>query len=111
MAVQASTQMTGLSAIQYFSPAIFAQIGISADKTLLYQGINSILGELAQFILFFLIDRVGRRQLQIGGNLACAVAFILELPSWPNIHRPIPTMPLTGLSSLQALGFLISVFG
>jgi hypothetical protein len=44
-AVQASTQMTGVSAIQYFSPAIFAQIGISADKTLLYQGVNSILGE------------------------------------------------------------------
>jgi hypothetical protein len=76
-AVQASTQMTGVSAIQYFSPAIFAQIGISADKTLLYQGINSILGELAQFIFFFLIDRVGRRPLQIWGNLACAVAFII----------------------------------
>lgn len=59
-AVQASTQMTGVSAIQYFSPAIFAQTGISADTTLLYQGINSILGELAQFIFFFLIDRVGR---------------------------------------------------
>ncbi|KAG0648207.1 High-affinity glucose transporter [Hyphodiscus hymeniophilus] len=76
-ACQASTQMTGVSAIQYFSPAIFAQIGISSQKTLLYQGINSILGEVAQFIFFFLIDRVGRRPLQIGGNLACAVAFII----------------------------------
>lgn len=76
-ACQASTQMTGVSAIQYFSPAIFAQIGISAGRTLLYQGINSILGEFAQFIFFFLIDRVGRRPLQIGGNLACAVAFII----------------------------------
>jgi len=69
--------MTGVSAIQYFSPAIFAQIGITAEKTLLYQGINSILGELAQFIFFFLIDRVGRRPLQIWGNMACAVAFIV----------------------------------
>jgi hypothetical protein len=68
---------TGVSAIQYFSPAIFAQIGISAGQTLLYQGINSILGELAQAIFFFLIDRVGRRPLQIGGNLACALAFII----------------------------------
>lgn len=76
-ACQASTQMTGVSAIQYFSPALFAQIGISADKTLMYQGFNSIIGELAQFIFFFLIDRVGRRPLQIGGNLACAVAFII----------------------------------
>ncbi|KAE9407033.1 general substrate transporter [Gymnopus androsaceus JB14] len=58
-ACQASAQMTGVSAIQYFSPAIFAQI------------------EVAQFIFFFLIDRVGRRPLQIGGNLACAVAFVI----------------------------------
>ncbi|KAL4920917.1 general substrate transporter [Aspergillus aurantiobrunneus] len=76
-ACQASAQMTGVSAIQYFSPAIFAQIGISTSQTLLYQGINSIIGELAQFIFFFLIDRVGRRPLQIGGNIACGVAFTI----------------------------------
>ncbi|KAI5203407.1 general substrate transporter [Aureobasidium subglaciale] len=46
-ACQVSTQMTGVSAIQYCSPAIFAQIGISAGNTLLYQGINLIIGELA----------------------------------------------------------------
>ncbi|RDW63630.1 hypothetical protein BP6252_11175 [Coleophoma cylindrospora] len=76
-ACQASSQMTGVSAIQYFSPAIFAQIGISTKQSLLYQGINSVIGELAQFIFFFLIDRVGRRALQIGGNLACGAAFII----------------------------------
>jgi hypothetical protein len=68
---------TGVSAIQYFSPAIFAQIGISTSETLLYQGINSIIGEFAQFIFFFLIDRVGRRPLQIGGNIACGIAFTI----------------------------------
>jgi hypothetical protein len=65
-----------VSAIQYFSPVIFARIGISANKTLLSQDINSIHGELAQFIFFLLIDGVGRRLLQIWGNLACVVAFI-----------------------------------
>ena len=40
-------QMTGVSVIQYFSPAIFAHLGISANKTLPCQGINSVLGELA----------------------------------------------------------------
>lgn len=74
---QAAPQLTGVSAIQYFSPAIFAQMGISAGRTLLYQGFNSIVGELAQFIFFFLIDRVGRRPLQIWGNLACCAAFVV----------------------------------
>lgn len=76
-AAQASTQLTGVSAIQYFSPQIFAQIGISTKDTLKYQGINSFIGEFAQATFFFLVDRVGRRKLQIGGNLACAAAFIV----------------------------------
>ncbi|KFY27179.1 hypothetical protein V493_03666 [Pseudogymnoascus sp. VKM F-4281 (FW-2241)] len=76
-ACQASAQLTGVSAIQYYSPAIFAQIGISSQKALMYQGINAVIGQCAQFIFFFLIDRFGRRPLQIGGNLACAVAFII----------------------------------
>ncbi|ROV93211.1 hypothetical protein VMCG_08692 [Cytospora schulzeri] len=74
---QASAQMTGVSAFQYFSPTIFDQMGISAGRTLLYQGFNSIIGELAQFIFFFLIDRVGRRPLQIWGNLACCAALVI----------------------------------
>jgi len=76
-AIQASCQMTGISAIQYFSPAIFAQIGISTKQTLLYQGINSAIGEVAQFIFFFLIDSVGRRKMQIGGNLVTCLSFII----------------------------------
>ncbi|THW02178.1 general substrate transporter, partial [Aureobasidium pullulans] len=35
MAIQASCQMTGVSAIQYFSPQIFAQIGIPTSRSLL----------------------------------------------------------------------------
>lgn len=100
-ACQASSQMTGVSAIQYFSPAIFAQIGISPGKTLLYQGINSILGELAQFIFFFLIDRVGRRPLQIGGNLACAVAFIIGAAL-------LAEYPPTSTNNAAHWGFIVS---
>ena len=39
-AIQASVQMTGVSAIQYYSVDIFKQIGISGNDTLKYQAIR-----------------------------------------------------------------------
>ncbi|KAI0842469.1 general substrate transporter [Hypoxylon sp. FL0890] len=77
MAIQAATQMTGVSAIQYFSVTIFAQIGISADNALKYQAINSILALIAQACCMLLIDKFGRRPTLIVGNLVNCVMFIV----------------------------------
>lgn len=67
--IQASVQMTGVSAIQYYSPEIFKQIGIPGSDTLKYQGISSIIALIAQFFCILLIDWTGRRWAMIGGNL------------------------------------------
>ncbi|KAF4961808.1 hypothetical protein F66182_18229, partial [Fusarium sp. NRRL 66182] len=69
-ALQASIQMTGVSAIQYYSVEIFNQIGISGDETLRYQAINSVIALLGEFSCMMLIDRFGRRWPLIIGNLA-----------------------------------------
>lgn len=76
-ALQASIQMTGVSAIQYYSVTIYGQIGISGDDTLKYQGINSIIALIAQFCTILFIDRTGRRWPLILGNLANMVTFII----------------------------------
>jgi hypothetical protein len=76
-ALQASVQMTGVSAIQYFSVSIFAQIGISSDNALKYQAINSILALLAQAACIATIDKFGRRWPLILGNLLNCVTFII----------------------------------
>nr|OQO28253.1 hypothetical protein B0A51_04343 [Rachicladosporium sp. CCFEE 5018] len=68
-AIQASVQMTGVSAIQYYSPILYGAIGISTDNTLKYQGISSVLALLAQAACIAMIDRTGRRWAMIGGNL------------------------------------------
>ncbi|KAK3704158.1 hypothetical protein LTR37_013998 [Vermiconidia calcicola] len=75
--IQASIQMTGVSAIQYFSPDIFAQIGIPKDKTFQYQGISSIIALIGQFCCILFIDWTGRRWAMIGGNLANCLCFII----------------------------------
>ncbi|KIW15386.1 hypothetical protein PV08_05432 [Exophiala spinifera] len=76
-ALQASVQMTGVSAIQYYSVTIYGQIGISGNDTLKYQGINSIIALIAQFCTILFIDRTGRRWPLIWGNLGNMVTFII----------------------------------
>ncbi|KAI1085292.1 MFS sugar transporter-like protein [Whalleya microplaca] len=76
-AIQAATQMTGVSAIQYFSITIFANIGITADNALKYQAINNILALVAQAACMFLIDKFGRRPTIITGNLFNCLMFLI----------------------------------
>ncbi|KAI1462783.1 general substrate transporter [Annulohypoxylon moriforme] len=99
--IQAATQMTGVSAIQYFSVSIFAQIGISADDALKYQAINSILALIAQAFCMLLIDKFGRRPTIIAGNLVNCVMFIIAtilLAKFP---------PVTNSGSTAGWGFII----
>ncbi|KAL3434263.1 MFS sugar transporter [Aspergillus tetrazonus] len=75
--IQTAAQMTGVSAIQYYSTSIFEQTGIAADDTLKYQGISSILAIIAQFCCLMLIDKTGRRWPQILGNIFSCIFFII----------------------------------
>lgn len=76
-AIQASIQMTGVSAIQYYSVSIYAKIGIEGADTLRYQAISSVLALVAQFLCILFIDRLGRRWPLIIGNLGNMVTFII----------------------------------
>ena len=75
--VQASVQMTGVSAIQYFSVTIYGQIGINGTDTLKYQAINSIIALLGEFFNILFIDKFGRRWTLIGGNIGNCITFII----------------------------------
>ncbi|PGH15597.1 hypothetical protein AJ79_02379 [Helicocarpus griseus UAMH5409] len=76
-AIQASVQMTGVSAIQYYSVTIYGQMGITGSDTLRYQAINSVIALVAQFLCILFIDRFGRRWPLILGNLGNMVTFIV----------------------------------
>lgn len=95
VSIQASVQMTGVSAIQYYSPTIFAQIGIPGSETLKYQGISSIIAIIAQFCCILFIDYTGRRWAMIGGNL---VSFFLSF-SFPHLS----TFHILGNKNMQLI--------
>lgn len=75
--IQASIQMTGVSAIQYYSVAIYEKIGIEGHDTLKYQAISSVLALVAQFLCICFVDKTGRRWPLILGNLGNMVTFII----------------------------------
>lgn len=77
MAIQASVQLTGVSAIQYYSPTIFSNIGLSTSRTLLFQSINSIIALIAQALCIATIDFTGRRWVLIISNIGCGCMFII----------------------------------
>jgi len=75
--LQASIQMTGVSAIQYYSTTIYGQIGITKSNTLKYQAINNIIALLGEACCVLFIDKLGRRRPLITGNLVNMVCFLI----------------------------------
>jgi hypothetical protein len=92
-ALQASIQMTGVSAIQYYSVKIYGQIGIASSDTLKYQAINNIIGLVGEACCVLFIDKLGRRRPLIIGNLVNMVCLFAD------IHAPA----LTRTSSASSL--------
>ncbi|KAI8941575.1 hypothetical protein NX059_002790 [Plenodomus lindquistii] len=76
-AIQASVQMTGVSAIQYYSVTIYGKMGIDGPDALKYQAISSVLALFGQFLCIMFIDHFGRRWPLILGNLGNCVTFII----------------------------------
>ncbi|VDB86957.1 unnamed protein product [Peniophora sp. CBMAI 1063] len=75
--LQFSAQMTGVSCIQYYSPQIFASIGIDAGLTLLLQSCNSIVAICGEVACVMLVDRLGRRWPLIWANIASSCTFVI----------------------------------
>ncbi|RAL64134.1 hypothetical protein DID88_003322 [Monilinia fructigena] len=75
-ALQGSIQMTGVSAIQYYSVKIYGQIGIVGSDALKYQAINNIIALLGEACCVLFVDKLGRRwPLIMGVSIATMVSF------------------------------------
>ncbi|KAJ7195969.1 general substrate transporter [Mycena pura] len=80
--LQFSVQMTGVSAIQYYSTTM----GFTSTRILLFQSINSIIALLGEAACVLWIDATGRRRPMIVGNVASGLSFVVGsilLARWP----------------------------
>ncbi|OWZ49870.1 glucose transporter [Cryptococcus neoformans 125.91] len=73
--LQFSVQMTGVSAIQYYAPTVYASVGFSTNTSLLINSINSVNALIAQFCCILFVDKVGRRFPLIFGNILSGTCF------------------------------------
>ena len=75
--LQFSVQMTGVSAIQYYSPRVFAAVGFSQDTTFLIASINNVVGLIGEALCIAFLDMTGRRLPMILGNCTAGACFAI----------------------------------
>ncbi|KAF7981900.1 hypothetical protein HWV62_31491 [Athelia sp. TMB] len=75
--LQFSVQMTGVSAIQYYSTTIFVTMGFTSSRILLFQSINSVIALIGEACCVIYIDRTGRRMPLIIGNVVSGLSFVV----------------------------------
>ncbi|KAL1735018.1 general substrate transporter [Schizophyllum commune] len=84
--LQFSVQLTGVSAIQYYSTTIFTTMGFSNSRILLFQSINSVIALIGEACCVIWVDRTGRRLPLIVGNIASGLSFVVGtilMARWP----------------------------
>ncbi len=101
IAIAMFNQLSGINALLYYAPRIFALGGAGADSALLQSiavgGTNLAFTVLA----LFLIDRFGRKPLLYVGSVLCAAALILVGIQLEAV-RPDGTLVLLGLMGFIA---------
>ncbi|KAF9074207.1 general substrate transporter [Rhodocollybia butyracea] len=84
--LQFSVQMTGVSAIQYYSTTIFTTMGFTATRVLLFQSINSVIALIGEACCVIWVDNTGRRLPLILGNVVSGLSFVVGailMARWP----------------------------
>ncbi|KAG5337190.1 hypothetical protein C0989_010346 [Termitomyces sp. Mn162] len=80
--LQFSVQMTGVSAIQYYSTVM----GFTPNRILLFQSINSVIALIGEACCVLWVDHTGRRMPLIVGNVASGLSFVVGsilMARWP----------------------------
>ncbi|KAL5312883.1 hypothetical protein ACEPPN_019309 [Leptodophora sp. 'Broadleaf-Isolate-01'] len=98
-------QMAGSNAINYYSPRIFASIGLKGQNTtLISTGIYGLVRFVAVCIaMYWVVDRFGRRKMLIGGSMVAAIAMWF-IGAYVKLN-PITTTSASNTSKIRAGGY------
>ncbi|KAJ8512686.1 hypothetical protein OPV22_003120 [Ensete ventricosum] len=70
-------QMTGITAITFYSPLIFRTVGLGESSSLLSTGITGVINVGSVVVAMIIVDRVGRRKLFIVGGVLMFVTHLM----------------------------------
>ncbi|CAO1639580.1 unnamed protein product [Sympodiomycopsis kandeliae] len=77
ISLQFAVQMTGVSAIQYYSPQIFESFGFDYTETFRFQIIAAVFAIVGEVLAVVLVDRTGRRWPLIICHAGCGATFVV----------------------------------
>lgn len=97
------TQLTGITTVMYYAPAIFEKAGLGADSAMSSATVIGFFNMLFTFLAIWKIDRWGRKPLLIGGFIGLGIALFLIGALFGMAGKPSPLL-------LGAFIFYIAVF-
>ncbi|KAH8659792.1 general substrate transporter [Xylariales sp. PMI_506] len=79
MGIQFMEQISGINIVSYYAPTIFQEsLGMDQERALFVGCFLQVFYFIVSFLTWYIIDKVGRRQLWIWNALAMAVILVLE---------------------------------
>ncbi|KAI7554873.1 hexose carrier protein [Hortaea werneckii] len=105
-------QFSGVNAFIYYAPTLFTALG-QKDLSLILAGTLNIGQMFAVIMAFFIIDKVGRRQLAIWGAVAMGlpyvfIAILYGLYSYDWLAHPAAGWAAVAMAYLYILGYGVS---
>ena len=89
-------QITGINAIVYYSPTIVQQVGVeSSSGAILVTAIIQLFAVAAVVGSFFLVDRLGRRPILLGGITTMGIASAMLVVAFAT--GPSPVLAIIGI--------------
>ena len=69
-------QFAGINAIMYYGTEILNQYGFSEKASLIFNVLNGVMSVLASLVGMAIVDKLGRKKLEITGLFICALALV-----------------------------------
>jgi sugar porter (SP) family MFS transporter len=99
-------QLGGCNAVIYYFPILFQQsIGVSHNLALLLGGVNMIVYAIFATVSWFIIDRVGRRQLFIWGSVGQCLSMVIVFACLIPDHGKGPSAKGAGVGLFTYIAF------
>lgn len=105
-------QMTGINAILYYAPSIFAALGQSNNTTnLLATGVVGIVMLIATFPTLLYIDKVGRKPILTAGAIAMALCHFIVAGIFATCQDDWPSHKAAGWGAIAMIWLFVFHFG
>ncbi|KDN52636.1 putative MFS monosaccharide transporter [Tilletiaria anomala UBC 951] len=104
-------QMVGINSLIYYSPSLFAQLGLTYELQLQMSGVVNLAQLVGVMISFVVIDRLGRRPLLLGGSAGMTATLVIVAALVAKFNGQWASHSAEGWAGVAMLCLYMVVFG